>query len=582
MRPKTTCLLIGIYTKDTDKASSAYKALRSKGFKSVTLLGGSPEIEDKGTADSRIPQMDGEALLCHQIDRSRLKEGVDIMCTEGTPALFVLPPNLEDPVPVSQPHQRIRARLRACESSLKYSLDDLRNSVILDHPLSPSAEWLLDNAHLARAQFRELHRHLPKQPRASRYRAQGSDGYEYALDLARQITSAGDHVVQVNEIVDSLHRSQETRPLSMCELWALPLLLRLALLEALAGFASRVSRNQQVRETAYFWANRLISSARRDADSLERILSQMAVESAAAQPYFITCLAEQLHDEDNALARLQQWIETGPSSSLDELVRIEHNREAAECVSISNALGSLRTLARIDFSDVFEATSLVEKELRLDPSGVYSQSDFLTRDQCRKAVEHTARYSSIDELTVAEKANALARNGSSPRSRLVSYYLIDDGLEELERETRARIPVSTSFLRTASRHSSGAYISSILILTFSFLALVLLAAWETGVRPPGMLVLLGVLAVFPLSELAIQVVHSLVISLYPPYKLPKLDLEDGIPLEHSTLVVVPMMLSEDEAVKLELQKLEIRFLANPENNLYFALLSFPLICFTFL
>ena len=573
MRPKTTCLLIGIYTKDIDKASSAYKALRSKGHKSITLLGGNPEIGDKGTADSRIPKMEGEALLCNLIDRSRLKEGIDIMCAEGTPALFVLPPNLEGSVPDSQPNQRIRPRLRACEASLKSSLDHLRHSVILDHPLSPSAEWLLDNAHLARAQIRELHRHLPKQPRASRYRAQGSDGYEYAFDLAKQIASAGDHVVQVNEIVDSLHSSQELRPLSMCELWALPLLLRLAILEALAGFASRVSRNQQVRETAYFWANRLISSSRRDADSLERILTQMAAESDAALPYFITCLAEQLHDEDNALARFQHWIETSPGSSLDELVRIEHNREAAECVSISNALGSLRTLARIDFSDVFEATSLVEKELRLDPSGVYSQSDFLTRDQCRKAVEHTARYSSMDEVTVAEKANALARNGNSPRSRLVSYYLIDEGLAELESETRARIPVSTRFLRSANRNSSGAYISSILVITFSFLALVLLSAWETGVRPPGMLVLLGVLAIFPLSELAIQVVHSLVISLYPPCKLPKLDLESGIPLEHATLVVVPMMLSGDEAVKQELQKLEIRFLANPENNLYFALLS---------
>ena len=572
MRSKATCLLIGIYTTDRGKALTAYNALRSKGFKSLTLLGASAET-DKGKADPRLPRLDGEALVTTLTDRSRLKEGVDLMRAEGVPTVFVLPPDFKCSIAGPQADQRVHAKLRSCEASLKCSLDQLRHSVILDHPLSPAAEWLLDNAHLARTQIIELHRHLPKQPRAARYRAQGSDGYEYAFELARQIASAGDHVIQVDDIIDSLHASQASRQLSIAELWALPLLLRLALLEALSAFASRVSHNQQVRETAYFWANRLISSARRDPATLEQVLSQMAAEPIAGEPFFITCQVEQLQDEDTALARFQHWIETGPGSSLDELVRIEHNREAAECVSISNAFGSLRTLARIDFSDVFEATSLVERELRLDPSDFYAKSDFTTRDQCRKAIEYTARYSSIDELTVAKRANALALKGDAARSRLVAYYLIDEGILELEHDTGARIPMGSRFLRTVNRHSTGAYIASIVLITLSFLVLVLGAAWETGVRPPGMLVLLGVLALFPLSELAIQIVHALVISMFPPCKLPKLNLEDGIPLEYATLVVVPMMLSNSEAVQHEIRKLEIRFLANPEANLYFGLLS---------
>ena len=573
MRSKATCFLIGIYTTDPDKALAAYSSLRSKGFKSLTLLGSRPELADKGKADPRLPRLDGETFVTTVTDRARLKEGVDLMRQEGVPTVFVLPPYYECATPSPQADQRVHAKLRACEASLKCSLDQLFHSVILDHPLSPSAEWLLDNAPLARTQITELRRHLPKQPRAARYRAQGSDGYEYAFELATQITSASDHGIQVSEIIDSLHSSQESRHLSIAELWALPLLLRLALLEALAGFAARVSHNQQVRETAYFWANRLISSSRRDSATLEQVVSRMAGEPIATEPYFITCLAEQLQDEDSALARFQHWIETGPGSSLDELVRIEHNREAAERVSISNAFGSLRTLACIDFSDVFEATSLVEKELRLDPSGVYPNSDFTTRDQCRKVVELIARYSSIDELTVAKRANALALKGDTPRSRLVACYLIDEGILELERETGARIPLGSRFLRTVSRHSTGAYIGSIFIISLSFLALAIGAAWETGVRSHGMLVLLGVLALFPLSELAIQIVNALVISMFTPRTLPKLNLEDGIPLEHATLAVVPMMLSNTNAVRREIEKLEIRFLANPESNLSYGLLS---------
>ena len=113
----------------------------------------------------------------------------------------------------------------------------------------------------------------------------------------------------------------------------------------------------------------------------------MEAEAVALQPFFLTCLAEQLQDEEDALAPVQHWIEERQKTPLTEMVRTEHTREAAERVSSANAFGSLRALARIDFAEVFEATSLVEAELRTDPSGIYRHSDFATRDRCRRAIE---------------------------------------------------------------------------------------------------------------------------------------------------------------------------------------------------
>ena len=94
-----------------------------------------------------------------------------------------------------------------------------------------------------------------------------------------------------------------------------------------------------------------------------------------------------------------------------------------------------------------------------------------------------------------------------------------------------------------------------------------------SIRHPAMLLGLGILALFPLSELAIQIVNALIISTFEPEPLAKMDFDDGIPVEDSTLVVVPMMLTSLEVVRQELEKLEVRYLANRDANLYYSLFS---------
>ncbi|HYV62327.1 MAG TPA: glucoamylase family protein [Bryobacteraceae bacterium] len=98
-------------------------------------------------------------------------------------------------------------------------------------------------------------------------------------------------------------------------------------------------------------------------------------------------------------------------------------------------------------------------------------------------------------------------------------------------------------------------------------------AGEMGITQSWVLAILAALALFPLSELSIQIVNTLVISLFPPSILPKMNFKEGIPSDRATLVVVPMMLSSEAVVKGEIRKLEVRFLANPEANLFYALFS---------
>jgi len=458
---------------------------------------------------------------------------------------------------------RLLARLREVEDQFTNAVYDLEESARLDHSLTASAEWLLDNSYLVRTQVSEMRRNFSRQ-----------DWSELAaLDrdlsgLAASLVAANDGLITDTAIEESLREYQELRPLKMGGLWMFPLLLRLALVEMLARLATRIDASQQLREAADLWANRLVVSARAGPVEFSTMLAQLETQSFASQPYFATSLTEQLHDEEIALAPVQGWFEDRLKAPLAGLVQQEHTREAAERISTANAFGSLRVLARLQFARIFESVSVVDAELRMDPAGIYPSSDFETRDACRHVVEQIARHSGATEVEVARCAIRL----SSESTAGVSYYLLAPGVESVERELRTRIPLHTRTIRALRRAATPMYLSAIVLLTAGFTGLAILLARDFGAHY-SMLFVLGLLALFPLSELTIQVLNALVTSLLPPRKLPKMKFGDAIPPEHATLAVVPMMLIDVECVRREIDKLEVRFLANREANLFYGLLS---------
>ena len=270
---------------------------------------------------------------------------------------------------------------------------------------------------------------------------------------------------------------------------------------------------------------------------------------------------------------MRAWIQEHFTTPITELVRSEHTHEAAQLVSVANAFGSLRALSRIDFTKIFEAVSPVEKELLDDPSGIYGQSDFASRDQCRRVVERISRYSNMSEIAVARTAVRLATEAKDPRMRTVMQYLLTPAVKQLEEETKSHVPVRIRMIRALRKHATPIYLGSYILLTTAFLTLAMALAWEGGAHRNIVLVVLAVLALFPLSELAQQIINALVISLLPPDQLPKLDFKAGIPPEDTTLVIVPILLSNAEVAAKEVEKIEVRFLANRESNLYFGLFS---------
>ena len=575
-RKKTTNrTVLAFFPAGEDHTAELRRVAHSVGVRQVRLVRGPKDTHPDAQPQAGLV-LEGERLLLAEVPPQQSLALVQALRQVGHTAVFVLPEHVVQPYcedAGETASNKPFPSLRASQSLIEAANTDLSEAVGLGHTAAPAAAWFLDNAYLIRSNLSEIRSDLPREyrkmltdsgPASARPRA-----YRIAQDLIRQSQGS------LNEasIIAHLYESQSKEPLRIAELWSFPLFLRMAVVEHLAALATSVACAQRCREAAQLWADRLTAAARRGTDEFNRMLGRMESEDYVRAHHFLMVLAEQLQGEENSFASVQQWIEERLQQPLTDVVRAEHAREAAESVATAQAFGSLRLLSQLDFTIIFEAASLVEIELRGDPAGVYTHSDFATRDRCRRIVEQIARTSAKEELEVARLAVKLAAAAADSPTRNVTYYLLAEGVSELERAAAARPRLQTRFHRSIRKHATGVYLGGILTLTACFTAMTVAFAGEAGIVQHWVLAILAGLALFPLSELSIQIVNALVISLFPPVVLPKMNYKEGIPSDRATLVVVPMMLSNEAVVQGEIRKLEVRFLANPEANLSYALFS---------
>ena len=263
--------------------------------------------------------------------------------------------------------------------------------------------------------------------------------------------------------------------------------------------------------------------------------------------------------------------------TIEQLVRAENQQLAANQVSISNSINSLRLLSAMDWRTFVESMSTVEQVLLQDPADVYGRMDFATRDSYRHAVEKVAKSSQYSESDVARFAILLAKKGSTSkgsdhREAHVGYYLVDKGLYRLEHMAKAKFSTAQLLRKFSKRLPLVVYTGSIILSTLVFSGLLIAIAYLDGWWGVP-LWLFGFLSLLCTSQLAIALVNYSATLITQPKLLPRMDFSQGIPLEMRSLVVIPTMLSGIQNVETLVKALEVRFLANQDDNLLFGLLT---------
>ncbi len=472
------------------------------------------------------------------------------------------------------------ARLAETSRILEAAHTRLAAAVEQDINIGPAGEWLLDNYHVIVEHIREVRESLPR----GYYRelpelmSGPMAGYPRVYQVAISLISHTEGRIDLENVDAFVTAFQEMSPLTIGELWAMPAMLRLGMIENVRRMALRTVQRLDEVEGADRWVHRIQEASESGSRALNEVLERFVSGPPALTVAFVSRLLQQLRLAQipvASLARLEQWIEEEGLNADDATARATQ-RLALTQITMANSITSLRAVARMDWRVFVERQSVMESALRTDPSGFYPRMTFATRDQYRHSVERIAKRCQVPEETIARLAVDLARSvdpghEEDRRREHVGFYLVDDGLPELERAAGYRPTLRESAHRWVVRHPNVVFVGGILNGTLAALALLLWLAEPVAILAWPLVLAFGFLPAF---DIAVNVVNQLVTALLPPRTLPKLDLgEHGVPQEFRTAVVIPTLFDSVDAVHESLETLEAQFLANRESHLHFALLS---------
>ncbi len=481
-----------------------------------------------------------------------------------------------------RPLEGLLTRLAENETVLVEARALLIKAVAADLRIAPAGEWLLDNFYLIEEQIRMARRHLPKgySRELPRLMNTASAGQPRVYDIALEIIAHGDGRVDPENLSRFVAAYQSATILKIGELWAIPIMLRLALIENLRRVAARIAADRIERNRANHWADLMTDIVARDPRNLILTVADMARSQPPLLSAFVAEFTRCLQLQGPALSLPLTWIEQRLAESgrtIEHMVSAETQQQAADQVSMSNSIGSLRFLGAMDWREFVETMSHVEQTLKEDPGDVYGKMDFSTRDRYRHVVEKIARCSPRSEVEVARRANRLAheraaQKGTGDRGAHVGFYLIDAGRAELEQAVKMRNTMIDALRKAGRRMPLRMYCGAVLLLTAVFAGSFAARAHADGMQGWalggfGLLLLLGA------GHLAVALVNWLATLLATPRPLPRMDFSRGIPSEMRTLVVVPTMLTTAQNIEALIEALEVRFLANRDDHLHFGLLT---------
>lgn len=476
--------------------------------------------------------------------------------------------------PSARPRFRVSRIVHDLQSRLTVSYRSIADAHADGRPITPAAQWLLDNYHVVTANLNGLPALLPPAVVAVLPMVQGGARGTQTLrvyDLLREYASHVDCRLDARTLTAFLESYQLVSLLTMAELWVVPAFFRLVALEHLEAIAAGTARALAARRTADQYADAALASAGAVTPDSSWLPPLGDAPHFLVLPFTVQ-LIERLryHAEDlpGAMESIRHML-AEHGLTVDECVHREHNRQSGNNVSASNIITSLRASEAIEWRDFFCTLSQVIAELRDLPS--FHNVDSVTQDHYLAAIAELARGSRRSEPVLAGLARRSAAAATSPPENDLAWHLLGPGRDAFEKTIGYAPGLRGRLRRVVQTYPGAVYAGSIAILSGGLLGLTLHAGLSP--TPSIALVILGVLAAFPAVDLAVRLVNLLVTHGLKAQPLPRLDLSGGIPPAGKTLVAMPVLLTGAADIGEYCNRLEVHYAANPDPMLRFALVS---------
>ena len=437
--------------------------------------------------------------------------------------------------------------------------------------VTPAAEWLLDNFHLVEAQLQQIHEGVPR-----RYYAHLPKLANKPLEgLPRVYGIAWAYVAHTDSVLDPvlftafLNAYQEVTELNLGELWAIPTTLRVVLLENLRRVADQIAEGKVAREAAHAVWDADPEMRQEELDELLGLMRARDLERG-----FLTQLWQRMPEQPSAAsAQLANWIAKHCPNGL-ALIADSQTAQVSANITISNIINSLRLIGQLEWIDLIEPVSRSLRTLGKLPS--FAMESEGTRQQITQAMEKVARDTGVSELVVASAVVASAQqylNRAVDNVKATSgYHLIGPGRGALLEALTGQHGKGQGAQGVRRCWRLPLYLSALLAGTLAVLAFALLAQeGSASLRWPTWAAL--ALMAWPASEAVAALIQRVIAESTRIRSMPRLDFTDGIPPDHSALVVIPCMLTSAASTYDLAERLRLHWLANLEDNAQFALLT---------
>ena len=431
----------------------------------------------------------------------------------------------------------------------------------------PAGEWLLDNFYIIEETVKNIRNELTEK-KYKNFQAIYSGpykGFARIYLLATEIVAFTENKIDEDVLELCLTAYEKKKTLSMEEIWNLPIFLNIAIIENIRAVCEKIYLSQTQKYKVEEIVERIIDKTEYSKQQYKKSKESTNSYSNTSYPFIEYMSYKLKRYGKNGIPYLnileEQVNRTGLTVS--DVINKEHFDIAKQKISIGNSITSIREINRINFLNLFEKINGVEELLRHDPANVYANMDYKSKEYYRNIIKKISERNKISEIYITNTLLKLANNADTKKKRHIGYYLIDKGINSLNEELGIK--------RETNINRSRIYISSFFIVVF-FLT-VLFGIYIYNKTNLAVSILVSIFGIIPISEIYIQTLNYVLSKITKPVMLPKLAFLDGIPEEYRTMVVIPTIVNSKEKVKELFNKMEVFYLANKDNNIYFTLLG---------
>ncbi|ADL50417.1 glycosyltransferase 36 [Clostridium cellulovorans 743B] len=441
----------------------------------------------------------------------------------------------------------------------------------------PASQWLLDNLYLIEKEYKDIkfktpnffYKRLPVLTKGE------LAGFPRVYQIAASIVAYTEGKICKGSIESFINAYQEITTLTSCELWALPIMLKVALIKNISIVTRQMAFAQKEKKIGDSIADELVIYSD-DEERINKTLNSIDIENPLSS-HFIERVLKTLRDNGCENPRIYKWFDEAldrQGDNAERMILIDHQKQGYFQLTLDNSISGIREISSISWSAFFEEFSFVEKLLRADPAGVYKKMDFDTRDYYRHKVECYSRKFKVSETYIAKQLLECAGNETEEHKRHIGYYLIDEGIACLKKEVNYKdkwVDIIRSHLR---KNNATYYIFTIVLGTILLELLIMLSTYRNDSNVIIWKYIIAILVILiPCSEIVNAILNWSINNLIQRRFVPKMNLEDGIPDEDKTIVVIPTIIDSEKRAEELARHMETYYLANEDKNLYFAILG---------